>query len=417
MLIASAKDYAFFMLDPQGRVATWNQGAAILKGYKAAEIIGQPFSTLFTEEDCQAGKPEAALAQAAQDGRVEIEGWRRRQDGSRFWTDAITTAIRDDQGRLIGFSEVARDLTERRRAEEALRESQSRLAAVLDGSPSAIFVKDPDGRYTMVNRRFEAAFHLNRGDLLGKTDLDLFPRAVAQMLNEHDVKTLEAGRALEFEEAIAQKDGVHTYLTSRVPLLNENHQPYAICGVSTDITERKQGEQEIQRLNRALQDRVIDRSVQLMQAADDLKIERAQREGAEQREREVRERLRDVMQNSPVPMWTYDLETLEILEANGAAADLLGFSPQHLLPRVRMTDLYAPEEVRKLREEVEAGGATAGNPLLSLFRNRDGRTTRVGLLARRVEWDGRSAALVVVVDELEAPRLRDIAKVMEAADS
>jgi PAS domain S-box-containing protein len=415
LMITSVKDYAFFMLDPQGRVATWNDGAALIKGYEASEIIGQPFSTFFVEEDRKAGKPEAVLEQAAKQGRVEFDGWRVRKDGSRFWADAITSAIRDEVGRLLGYSEVARDLTERKLAEEKLEHSQSRLAAILDGSPSVIFVKDPNGHYTLVNRRFEEAFHLKREEVLGKTDADLFDKATAQKLREHDRKAQEAGRTLEFEDVIPQKDRPHTYLSARVPLLGEDKQPYALCGVFTDITERKESEQEIQRLNRALQDRVVDRSVQLMQATDELKMERAQRQGAEAREREVRDRLRDVMQSSPVPMWTYDLETLALLEVNNAAVALHGFSREEL-PRVRMTDLYPLEDILKLGDEVKSGSAP-DSPMIWNYRSKDGQLIPMGILARRVEWDGQDAALVVVVTESEAPRLRDIAKVMEAAES
>jgi PAS domain S-box-containing protein len=416
LLIASVKDYAFFMLDPQGRVATWNDGAALIKGYSAAEMLGQPFSTFFVAEDRKEGKPESALVQAAELGRIELEGWRVRKDGSRFWANAITSAIRDEGGRLLGYSEVARDLTERKLAEEKIQQSQSRLAAILDGSPSVIFVKDPDGRYTLVNRRFEETFHLNREDVLGKTDMELFARAAAQTLREHDVKAQEAGRALEFEEVLPQRDGPHTYLSARVPLLGEDHQPYALCGVFTDITERKQFEQEIQRLNRALQDRVIDRSVQLMQTTEELKIEREQRQGAEEREREVRDRLREVMQNSPVPMWTYDLETLALLEVNHAAASLHGSSREQA-SQMRMTDLYLPEDVDTLSKEVKSGGVRPDRPIMWHHRSKEGQVVPMGILARRVDWEGRDAALVVVVSETEAPRLRDITNVLESADS
>lgn len=416
LMIASVKDYALFMLDPQGRVATWNDGAAIIKGYTAGEIMGRPFSTFFTEEDGNAGKPAWVLENAAKQGRTETEGWRVRKDGSRFWTDAITSAIRDEDGRLLGFSEVARDLTERQGAEEKIRQSQSRLAAILDGSPSVIFVKDPDGRYTLVNRRFEDALRMGREQVLGKTDLDLFPMATAQKLREHDAKSLQAGSALEFEEVIPQKDGMHTYLSARVPLLGEDNKPYAVCGVSTDITHRKESEQEIERLNRALQDRVIDRSVELMQVVDALKIERAQRQGAEEREREVRERLREVMHRSPFPMWTYDLETFTLLDVNAAACALHRSSPEGLL-HTRMTDLYPPEDVFKLGKEVESGGVPEETPKVWRHRAKDGRLVPVSVLARRVEWEGRNAALVVVVTESQGHRLRDITKALESAGS
>ena len=416
LMIASAKDYAFFMLDPQGRVATWNEGAAIIKGYTAGEIMGQPFSTFFTEEDRKAGKPVWVLENAAKQGRAEVEGWRVRKDGTRFWTDAITSAIRDESGRLLGFSEVARDLTEHKAAEEKIRQGESRLAAILDGSPSVIYVKDPDGRYTLVNRRFEDALRMGREQVLGRTDMDLFPMATAQKLREHDAKALEAGSALEFEEAIPQRDGMHTYLAARVPLLGEDNKPYALCGVSTDITHRKESEQEIERLNRALQDRVIDRSVELMQAAEALKMERAQRQGAEEREREVRERLREVMHRSPFPMWTYDLETLALLDVNNAAGAFHGSPREEMLP-MRMTDFYPLEQVSKLGQEVESGGAPEETPKVWRHRAKDGRMIPVGILARRVEWEGRNAALVVVVTESESHRLQEVTSALEAAGS
>ncbi len=416
LLIASAKDYAFFMLDTNGSVTTWNEGAAIIKGYEAHEIVGQPFSTFFPDEDRKSGKPDQALKEAAKQGRVEMQGWRVRKDGSRFWADAITSAIRDDRGRLLGFSEVTRDLTERKLAEEEIRQSQSRLAAILDGSPSIIFVKDPEGRYTLVNRRFEEAFQMKREQVLGKTDLDLFRSDVARNLGQHDSKALAAGRTLEFEESIVQKERARTYLSARVPLLGEGNRPYALCGVLTDITERKESEEEIQRLNRALQDRVIDHSVQIMQSADELKIERGNREGAEEREREAFESLREVMRRSPVPMWTYDLETLALLEANDAAAALHGVSREEI-ESMRMSDFYPQEEVSQLGKEDRRGDVIPESPTICHLQGRDGRTICAGLVARPVEWDGRKAVLVLVVSEIESSRIRDISEALEAASS
>jgi PAS domain S-box-containing protein len=416
LMVASSKDYAFFMLDPQGRVATWNDGAKIIKGYDAGEIIGQTFSTFFLEEDRRAGKPELILQRAAMEGRVEYEGWRVRKDGSRFWADAITSAIRDEGGLLRGFSEVTRDLTERRLAEEKIHQSQARLAAILDGSPSLISVKDPGGRYILVNRRFEDTFRMKREQVLGKTDMDLFPREVAHTLREHDVKSLETGQSLEFEEVIPQADGNHTYISARMPLSGEDKEPYALCGVSTDITERKKSEQEIQRLNRALQDRVVDRSVELMQATDALKIERAQREGAEDREREVRDRLREVIRSSPVPMWTYDLETLTLLEVNNAAAAMHGSSREELL-KMRMNELCPAEDISILAEEMASGSSSRANRKVWRYRIRDGRVIEVGILARRLDWEGRRAALVEMVPESEGRHLRDITIAFEAAAS
>jgi PAS domain S-box-containing protein len=118
LLVASVKDYAIFALDPVGRVESWNPGAERLKGYSADEIIGQHFSRFYPQEDVRAGKCEMELEEAARIGRFEDEGWRLRKDGSRFWANVVISAIRDQDGRLVGFAKVTRDLSERKRHEE-----------------------------------------------------------------------------------------------------------------------------------------------------------------------------------------------------------------------------------------------------------------------------------------------------------
>jgi PAS domain S-box-containing protein len=119
-LVDGARDYAIFMLDPQGRVVTWNPGAEQIKGYRGEEIIGQHFSLFFPQEDRVRGKPAHELSVAAAEGRYEDEGWRIRKDGSRFWANVLITALYDDERQIIGYSKLTRDLTDRRRAEEAL---------------------------------------------------------------------------------------------------------------------------------------------------------------------------------------------------------------------------------------------------------------------------------------------------------
>ncbi len=393
-MISSVTDYAFFMVGPEGRVASWNEGAAIIKGYQANEIIGQPFSVFFSDEDQKAGTPELHLKRAAEKGSAENEGWRVRKDGSRFWANAVASAMRDEEGVLVGFAEVARDLTERKLAEEKIRQGQSRLAAILDGSPSAIFVKDPDGRYTLVNRRFEECFQVNREQVLGKTDRELFPPDTARQLGEHDLQAFKAKKALEFEELIRQKNGPHSYLSARVPLVNENQEVFALCGISTDITERKEKEKEIQRLNRALQDRVVDHSVELMKASDHLKIERELRQTAEARERDVLERLLEVMQAGHIPAWVYDLETMALLDFNNAAVTLHGSSREEL-SKMRITEIFS------VLPEVGNGNDFANGPIPSRQSAKNGRKIPLELLARPVEWKGSSAVLVMAVSAAE----------------
>src|SRR5256714_1785171 len=127
LLVQEVKEYAIFMLDTSGNIMTWNVGAQRLKGYTADEIIGKHFSIFYGKEDVANKKSQRELEQASTEGRVEDEGWRWRKDGTRFWANVVITALHDEKGSLRGFSKITRDMTERRNAEEALREQAVQL--------------------------------------------------------------------------------------------------------------------------------------------------------------------------------------------------------------------------------------------------------------------------------------------------
>src|SRR6202022_2127032 len=122
LLIQGTTDYAIFMLDAHGHVATWNAGAERIKGYSAPEIIGQHFSRFYPQDALDRGGPAEELRRAEAEGHFEDEGWRLRKDGSKFWANVVITALRDQAGRLRGFSKVTRDLTERKQREEELHQ-------------------------------------------------------------------------------------------------------------------------------------------------------------------------------------------------------------------------------------------------------------------------------------------------------
>jgi PAS domain S-box-containing protein len=132
LLIARVQNYAIFMLNPEGYVMTWNEGARLIKGYTRKEIVGRSMTTFYTPEDQARGRPVELLRRATHDGRVEDEGWRVRKDGSRFWADVVITAVRDETGHLTGFAKITRDLTERRTAEAAIGELSARLFRLQD---------------------------------------------------------------------------------------------------------------------------------------------------------------------------------------------------------------------------------------------------------------------------------------------
>jgi PAS domain S-box-containing protein len=169
LLVEQVNDYAIFMLDTGGHVATWNPGAERLKGWKADEIIGRHFSAFYQRHEVEAGKCERELEVAAKVGRVEDEGWRVRKDGSLIWANVVITALRDESGTLRGFGKVTRDLSERRRADEELRQSEERLRLLLEQVKDyAIFMLDPEGRVISWNQGAERLKGYLREEILGE---------------------------------------------------------------------------------------------------------------------------------------------------------------------------------------------------------------------------------------------------------
>jgi PAS domain S-box-containing protein len=168
-LVETVRDYAIFMLSPQGFVLSWNLGARNMKGYEAHEIIGSHFSRFYMPDAIQRHWPEHELNVATMEGRFEDEGWRLRKDGSRFWANVVITALRDSNGELIGFTKITRDLTERRAQEERVRQSEERLRLLIEGVDEyAIFMLDANGIIISWNSGAERISGYSPSEILGK---------------------------------------------------------------------------------------------------------------------------------------------------------------------------------------------------------------------------------------------------------
>jgi PAS domain S-box-containing protein len=168
LLVRGVTDYAIYMLDPTGRITSWNSGAAKIKGYAEAEILGEHFSRFFTPEDQDRKLPQHVLAQARAHGRFESEGWRVRKGGTRFWANAIVDTLYDERGAIVGFAKITRDLTERRAAQQALAETENRFRMLVDAVVDyAIYMLDPSGVITNWNTGAERMKGYTADEVIG----------------------------------------------------------------------------------------------------------------------------------------------------------------------------------------------------------------------------------------------------------
>jgi PAS domain S-box-containing protein len=176
LVVEQTKDYAVFVLDPTGHIMTWNLGAERIKGYAPEDIIGRHFSTFYTRDAVESKWPDHELKVATTEGRFEDEGWRVRKDGSRFWASVIITALRDENGKLLGFSKITRDLTDRRMHEEALRQSEERFRLLIEGVVDyAIFMLDTEGIITSWNSGAQRIKGYRPDEIIGRHFAAFYP--------------------------------------------------------------------------------------------------------------------------------------------------------------------------------------------------------------------------------------------------
>ena len=243
LLVESLEDYAVFMLDTAGIVASWNLGAVRIKGYRAEEIIGRHFSIFYPAKALQRGLPEAELKASAKEGRYEDEGWRVRKDGKQFWANVVITALRDKSGRLLGFSKVTRDLSDRKQAEYAL---QQRLAAIVESSDDAIVGKDLQGLITSWNMGAERIFGYAAGEIVGQPITRLIPSD--RQHEETDIlgRIQRGERVLHFDTERVRKNGSVVAISVTVsPIKDSCGKIIGASKVARDITDRRRAEGQL----------------------------------------------------------------------------------------------------------------------------------------------------------------------------
>ena len=254
-LVEAITDYAIYMLDLDGRVSSWNPGAQRFKGYRAPEILGEHFSRFYTPEDQATGLPARALRTALSEGRFENEGWRVRKDGSRFWAHVVIDAIRGPDGEPVGFAKITRDLTERREAEESLRQSQEQFRLLVQGvTDYAIYMLDPDGRVTNWNPGAQR--------IKGYTPEEAVGSHFSRFYTEEDRQAGEPMHALQMamkegrferEGVRVRKDGSRFWAHVVIdPIRGPDGELLGFAKITRDISERREAQQALETAREAL---------------------------------------------------------------------------------------------------------------------------------------------------------------------
>jgi len=266
-LIDAVSDYAIYMLDPAGRVESWNTGARRLKGYTRAEALGRPFSEFFTPEDRAAKLPERLLEAAARDGQIEVEGWRVRKDGRRFWAQGALHAVRDEAGELVGFAKVIRDMTAQRQVQLGLLESERRFRLLVEGVVDyAIYMLDPNGVIINWNRGAERIKGYAAEEVIGRhfslfyTPEDRRAGAPAAALEA----ALRDGR-YDAEGWRVRNDGARFWASVVIdPIYDDDDRLIGFAKITRDVTERKAAQEalaESERQFRLLISSVVDYAI------------------------------------------------------------------------------------------------------------------------------------------------------------
>jgi PAS domain S-box-containing protein len=255
LMVESITDYAIFMLDPDGRVISWNPGAERMTGYRADEIIGRPVECLYIPSDRDAKLPRRELDIARAEGRHECDSWRIRKDGTHYWAQVLTDPVRDEQGKLVGFAKVVRDLTERKRGEESLRRSQEQFRLLVQSvTDYAIFMLDKHGDVSSWNYGAERIKGYKPEEIIGKHFSSFYTQSdrEAGVPQKNLLLAATEGR-VESEGWRVRKDGSRFWAHVVVDrIVDDNGELVGFAKITRDVTEQRDAARELDRAREAL---------------------------------------------------------------------------------------------------------------------------------------------------------------------
>jgi PAS domain S-box-containing protein len=249
LLVQSIVDYAIYLLDPTGKVTSWNAGAERIKGFQADEIVGRHFSTFYTEEDRKAGVPQKVLETARREGKFVGEGWRVRKDGTRFWASVVVDRINGDDGELIGFAKITRDMTETRDAQQALLEAERRFRILVQGvTDYAIYMLDPEGRVTNWNSGAERIKGYSPDDIIGEHFSRFYtPEDFDAGVPQRALATARETGRYEAEGWRVRKDGSRFWASVVIDAIHdERGELIGFAKITRDMSEKREARRRLE---------------------------------------------------------------------------------------------------------------------------------------------------------------------------
>jgi PAS domain S-box-containing protein len=255
LLVQAVTDYAIYMLDPDGRVTSWNPGAQRFKGYTPSEIIGRHFSQFYTEQDLQAGLPARALEISAREGKFESEGWRVRKDGSRFWAHVVIDPVRSPEGELVGYAKITRDLTERKAAERLLLQEEEQFRLLVQSvTDYALYMIDAEGYVSSWNHGAERIKQYRADEIIGQHFSKFYTEGDRQKGDpQNALATARREGRFEKEGWRVRKDGTQFWANVIIdPVYDDTGTIIAFAKVTRDITERRETQKALDQAREAL---------------------------------------------------------------------------------------------------------------------------------------------------------------------
>jgi len=384
LLVNSVKDYAIFILDKNGCIASWNSGAEYIKGYTAAEIMGKPMTVFYTEADIANNIPQINLQTTLEKGHYETEGWRKRKDGSVFYANIVFTALVDANGNHYGYAKVTKDFTEKRKDEERIRF----LASITNNIQDPVIASNNNFCITRWNDAAEKLFGWKSDEVIGKTTVEIFKTIYLYQPREQVLATIAEKGIWQGELIYHTKCGNPVNVIATASKLKD-----AEGNVSgnlilvRDITDRKKAEEALSNLNKELEYKVTERTEAIKRS-------------------EIQ--YRNLFENNPMPMWVMELETFKFLDVNEMTVLQYGYSREEFLSMCAL-DIRPDTDKNRFLQLDHSAKITALNYRKGIWnhKKKDGTIIKVEIIAHDIFFEGVPAQLILANDITEQKKAEE----------